>query len=1013
MRLFQWAGLFFFASAVLWAQEENRIENPGFERGVEDWWKVPADAAARGNAIEPEIEERDCQGETGARSMRLKYAPGKTVVLGYARPVSLLAGQKEYSLAFWARSDSDEKENPGQLAFVLNLRPQNPAQKEFTFSVSAPRNGIRKEWTYFQKDFAVPENAGRPELSFRLEARGARNGTVWIDNVYFGPKLDLPVRGEPEGVRIQKCIHTASHGGIYYPGEPVEYRFELKGVEEPGKKVLVKWRIDDFDGKPLLEGKNEVVLSESIRLPLLLPGEYRGYFTVKAVFLQDGKPLVSGMYSGIVAEKQQGERDPFFSTKGCATREKHVRMGFGTRTGWLFFRAVERTPGRYDFTHSDRQIEQLLKEGYTNFYANLTLSCLRGNQPKFMRDELAAELAAGRNPYDETYYAKWRAFAAALIRRYGDRIREWSVPDENGLLRHQNPFLVEHYVRCVKLFREELKKQYPDAKLYAGGETLGLHDWYRNEIWEKIKDHVDGICSDAYLQPTTVGIGFQSMGPEQGKVRERFMKQREMMGPGKEYVNEETGYNIQRDLPPDSPNLRELAIVNARNLIVAKSVPGIRRWTWFLVEENRHAWIHIFDFTMWKNGQPRPHAATYAVVTRALANATDAVEVKPLADVYGYVFKRGDKTVAALWALSKKDIASAIDMPSDWTAMDLMGKRFGGKKGNFVFSLNDRPVFFEFTASQEKVVRALDGGKYAMPEIYVSMNRKNAEEMNVFLQNKTPRELSFTASLDSSPAVKGKLGPLERIAVPFPCRPGVRPIAAKVEVNGRKVEASMTEELYPVERLESAPPLDGTLRGFEKVRPLVFDTVETLRPLDAEPHGLWKDKNDLSANVYLAYDDRFFYIAADVTDDVHISRHTGPMIWNQDCVQYAFDTENDAFDPAVSSPGYQKDDREFCLALTPEGPVNFCYTGTPETAGKPVAEKTSAVIAPDGHKIYAARIPWSYFGNLKPRPGSVFGFNVTIFDVDSREGSTSYYMELSPGISNGKNPSYFKRFLLK
>lgn len=1012
MHLFQWVGFFFLASAVLLAQDENRIENPSFEQGVEDWWKVRTEPG-QGSPIEPEIEERDCQGETGARSMRLKCGPGKTIVLGYTRPVSLLAGQKEYSLAFWARSDFGGKEKQGQLALVLKFSPGDRTQKEYVFSVSAPPDRLRKEWTYFQKDFAVPEENGRPELSFRLENPGTQSGTVWIDNVYFGPTLYLPVKGEPKGVRIQNCVHAASHGGVYYPGEPIEYRFELKGLEKPGEKAVVKWQIDDFDGKQLLAGNMEVVLNEDVRLSLSPPVDYRGYFTVKASFLQNGKPLVSGMYSGFIVEKQQGERDPFFSTKGCSSREKHVRMGFGTRTGWLFFRAVERTPGNYDFSSSDRQIEQLLKEGYTNFYANITLSCIRGNQPKFMRDELEAKLAAGKNPYDGDYYAKWRAFAAALIRRYGDRIREWSVPDENGLLRHKNPFLIEHYVNCVKLFREELKKQCPDAKFYAGGETLGLHDWYRTEIWEKIKDHVDGICSDAYLQPTTVGTGFQSMGPEQGKVRERFMKQLELMGPGKEYVNEETGYNIQRDLPLDSPNLRELAIINARNLIVAKSVPSIRRWTWFLVEENRHAWIHIFDFTMWKNNQPRPHAATYAVVMRALANAVAPVEVKPLADVYGYVFKRGDKTVAALWALSKKDIPSTIDMPSDWTAMDLMGKRFGGKKGVRTFSLNDRPVFFEFTAPQENVVRALAGGKYAMPEIYLSMNRKNAEEMNVFLQNKTNRELSFSASLDSSPAKKGKLKPLERGVVSFPCRPGFHPITAKVKMNGQKLETSMNEVLYPVERLENAPPLDGTLRGFEKVRPLVFDTAETLKPIDAEPHGLWKDKNDLSARVYLAYDDRFFYIAADVTDDVHISRHNGQMIWNQDCIQYAFDTENDAFDPAVSSPGYKKDDREFCLALTPEGAANFCYTGTPETAGKPVAEKTSVVIAPDGHKIYSARIPWSYFGNLRPRPGSIFGFNVTIFDVDSREGSTSYYMELSPGIANGKNPSYFKRFLLK
>ena len=97
MHLFQWLGFFFLASSILLAQDENRIENPSFERGVEDWWKVRTEPG-QGSSLEPEIEERDCQGETGARSMRLKCSPGTTTVLGYARPISLLAGQKEYSL---------------------------------------------------------------------------------------------------------------------------------------------------------------------------------------------------------------------------------------------------------------------------------------------------------------------------------------------------------------------------------------------------------------------------------------------------------------------------------------------------------------------------------------------------------------------------------------------------------------------------------------------------------------------------------------------------------------------------------------------------------------------------------------------------------------------------------------------------------------------------------------------------------------------------------------------------
>jgi len=82
----------------------------------------------------------------------------------------------------------------------------------------------------------------------------------------------------------------------------------------------------------------------------------------------------------------------------------------------------------------------------------------------------------------------------------------------------------------------------------------------------------------------------------------------------------------------------------------------------------------------------------------------------------------------------------------------------------------------------------------------------------------------------------------------------------------------------------------------------------------------------------------------------------------------------------------------------PKGPQNFCCTGPSELAMKPLPDKVNVRVMPDGHKFYEVRIPWSALDKLKPEPGTVFGFNITLFDVDT---------------SNGKNPAFFKRFMLE
>ena len=99
------------------------------------------------------------------------------------------------------------------------------------------------------------------------------------------------------------------------------------------------------------------------------------------------------------------------------------------------------------------------------------------------------------------------------------------------------------------------------------------------------------------------------------------------------------------------------------------------------------------------------------------------------------------------------------------------------------------------------------------------------------------------------------------------------------------------------------------------------------------------------------------------------------------------------------------------MAATPKGPEMFCYTGTPDIERK-LMEKPQ-VVRVNGKTLYLARLPWKNLGNLKGIPGSVFGFNIVVFDTDDPKKAISSHMDFTKGITYGKAPAMFKRFILE
>jgi len=204
---------------------------------------------------------------------------------------------------------------------------------------------------------------------------------------------------------------------------------------------------------------------------------------------------------------------------------------------------------------------------------------------------------------------------------------------------------------------------------------------------------------------------------------------------------------------------------------------------------------------------------------------------------------------------------------------------------------------------------------------------------------------------------------------------------------------------YVCRRARGPIAVDGDLAEWKDVATIALGKPE-------QAHGTWQSPADQSGTARLCYDADYLYLAFDVTDDEF--RHTWPLIpiWAGDCVQFAFDPLEDR-SVDVRAP----DDQEMTVALTPEGPRLARWAGPRGRGPITTAKLGLARKQTGGGVIYEIAIPWNELAPLAPKLRPAFGFTVTFNDYDERPEEA--WLQWTPGIQNGKNPSAFGQVILE
>jgi len=207
------------------------------------------------------------------------------------------------------------------------------------------------------------------------------------------------------------------------------------------------------------------------------------------------------------------------------------------------------------------------------------------------------------------------------------------------------------------------------------------------------------------------------------------------------------------------------------------------------------------------------------------------------------------------------------------------------------------------------------------------------------------------------------------------------------------VEARPVLDRMEVRKVARAPDIDGELRDWWPIH----QSVRIARPREIAPiqgavdilaggvrrPGILRGEEDLSATLYLAYDERYFYFALDVEDSILQPYDSEAPEWKGDCLLIAIDSLGNGGD------FFLRDDNLLSLALTlprKQKPAEEEEESEPE--GKYFVRRKDDLSG----CVYEVAMPWKTFRDhgcdidleVGPKAGFTFGFNVVLTDDDGR-----------------------------
>ncbi|MBT3381785.1 MAG: hypothetical protein HN742_05560 [Lentisphaerae bacterium] len=799
-------------------------------------------------------------------------------------------------------------------------------------------------------------------------------------------------------------VSTNQPGHIHFLGEPtVAAAVRILNRLREERNAPVTASVVDLSGEVLATTTKELRFGpwapETVSLEMASPGP--GYFHVRVEVGSQTVERGEGTFGVVPKPLRFLQRDPesFFGMHSVIP-DIAARIGVHWFRYYHFWRYRELHKGLR--TNAVDRLQGCRDAGID------TMMCLDYREPSWLKPPTGPDGL----PTEEA----WQCYAD-FVRdavKVHPMVAAFEIQNEPDLelMAHRNLPLgagVAFYARMVSMLAPIIRAEAPGIPIVAanvsGQDQKGGFRFCRAVI-DQVGDLFDVWAPHPYASPRTFGPGLAPLFPEGNRETAKHQETLEVIreaGKGHKYWIGEKGWEIRDEVPLTGQTARAFADCAARSLIIAKSVPGVEKYFWFVLAQG-HRQGGKYTLFRGRPLQPMPGAIAYANVAYHLdhANPVDSFELAG-GRVRVCVFERQatDTALAALWCVSTPFVLTA-ELPGDTRAFDLYGRSVPSRE----LRLTGTPLFVQASATQvSALTTSLRAGRVTAAEPFAVVGARLSDVRTVHLEllNNTSDVVRLTGLADG---VSRKLALLPGGETPVPFEIAVpRPVTAhdgkplSVTLTpraGKTVHVPIPTNVLPVTR-RAGIMVDGKTKDWDGVAPIVIDARTDVLPPDKAG---WNGPDDLSMRVSLAWDEENLFLLAQVTDDIHATPNA-VQFWKSDAIQIGVDVLNDA----GSVPSYDEDDHEYGALVESDG--TRIYQTHP--AGKP-RFRAVGTRADDKHETcYEFAFPWAELGRI-PEAGMVFSLNLVACDNDG--AGMNYWMGLSPGIVEGKRPAEYRDFYL-
>ncbi len=906
--------------------------------------------------------------------------------------VNVMNSAQPYTVSFYARASA-----PCNLEFVAkNEYYQTSGRKIFP---------LGPEWRLCSLPLSA--NHGR-SLALQLERQG--EATVHLDSFSLTEGAGAPNAFAAVPELALGVAESEEPLEIYFTGTaPVERSVALRNNSRSEKQFELEIGLDAPFQERREIARRKLKLAPGARFDekfTILPERIQGYYVIRlaAIDSNGGKMEASSPFTVTAPPLPPDEESMFGLHNGNYDAYRRIGMSFVRHfRNWSFWPYRD---GKYVVDDDSTSIFNL-KRPFQPYGIHHMETLFVAEAPPRLKKKDDPNV-----PFEEM--AK---YVDAMVEATRGTSRYYEIENEPHLIfptvfRTDLLSSAKIYAGLVNQLAPRIRKLNPKAKIMAAGVGLrgdSNFDFIRT-VLEIAGKEIDILPIHPYAGARYINAEFSDIGPDDIDTYARTLKLREMirgMGFDQDIWFGEVGWalDVNEDYLSDSA-IRQAAYLS--RLMLLSKAAGVKKVLYFLGDH--HIEKIKFYYGIWRVKRPLPATLAYAASAQFLEGSTFGEMILD-SDIHVFTYRdRDGKIFAALWLSGNHKAKARLAISPDRVELrDLFNRPVQLNGKSLEIELSGNPVYLMAAGiPEQEFVKALKDAKYDLPPVKIGWQLERVDQLVVTLENLRTVALQgeFQVEKLNDGLRQFSLAPGEsaRLRFQLPERPGQRTF----RLTGKSNQGEFSSE-YHIELLscpQFTPQFDAARQLPSTGRLPAMRDRTFLLPND--PGNGWDGPQNLSVESSICYDMENLYLFADVRDDVHYQTQKPGSLWRDDAIQLGIDTRANAL-PGVYT--YAADDYEFGFALAADGSPQKELTYVYELGrAKEILEEVRFSASRQGDiTAYRIAIPWKTL-QVKPEKGMVFGLNFIVNDNDGH--GARFYMGLTPGIVEVKNPYTYRKFTL-